>query len=41
LSFADLAARLDDQLTVLARHRTTGSARHARYRAIWSVGLRR
>jgi predicted ATPase len=41
LSFADLAARLGDQLTVLARHRTTGSALHARYRAMWSVGPRR
>src|SRR5918995_6186254 len=41
LSFADLAARLGHQLTALARHRTMGSAPHARYRAIWSVGPRR
>jgi predicted ATPase/class 3 adenylate cyclase len=43
LSFADLAARLEDQLTVLARHRPTGSddARHRSLRLTldWSYDL--
>jgi predicted ATPase/class 3 adenylate cyclase len=43
LSFADLAARLEDQLTVLARHRPTGreDARHRSLRLTldWSYDL--
>jgi predicted ATPase/class 3 adenylate cyclase len=43
LSFADLAARLDDQLAVLARHRSAGrdEARHRTLRMTldWSYGL--
>jgi predicted ATPase/class 3 adenylate cyclase len=43
LSFADLAARLEDQLTVLARHRPTGGddARHRSLRVTldWSYDL--